>query len=69
MDENQKPALTSTDVQNTGDENEPEKFELLKQQLNKGVLKDMQQQQDFWQSYQNWSESFFKIFYDSFLKP
>ena len=49
-------------------ENEPEKFELLKQQLNKGVLKDMQQQQDLWRSYQNWSESFFKIFYDSFLK-
>lgn len=49
-------------------ENEPEKFEILKQQLNRGVLKDMQQQQDFWQSYQNWSEPFFKIFYDSFLK-
>jgi hypothetical protein len=49
-------------------QNEPDKFELLKEKLNKGVLKDMQQSQDFWESYQNWSEPFFKLFYDSFLK-
>jgi len=49
-------------------QNEPEKYELLKQEINKGVLKDMKQSQDFWESYQNWSEQFFKIFYDSYLK-
>lgn len=48
--------------------NEPEKFEILKDRLNKGIKKDLQQQQDFWQTYQNWSEQFFKLFYDSFLK-
>jgi hypothetical protein len=46
----------------------PEKFEILKVELNKGVLKDLKQQKDFWESYQNWSEQYFKIFYDSFLK-
>ncbi len=48
--------------------NDPTKFEELKLKLNKGILKDMQQSQDFWLSYQNWSEQFFKIFYDSYLK-
>jgi len=48
--------------------NDPTNFEELKNKLNKGILKDMQQSQDFWQSYQNWSEQFFKIFYDSYLK-
>jgi len=47
---------------------EPKTFELLKEKLNKGVLKDMKQTQDFWMSYQNWSEPFFKLFYDSYLK-
>ncbi|SNR33123.1 Protein of unknown function [Lutibacter agarilyticus] len=47
---------------------QPEKFEALKQTLNKGILKDIQNSQKFWQSYQNWSEQFFKIFYDSYLK-
>lgn len=47
---------------------QPEKFEALKLTLNKGVLKDIQQSQNFWRSYQNWSEQFFKIFYDSYLK-
>jgi len=48
--------------------NEPDKYEILKEKLNKGIMKDLQQQQDFWQSHQNWSEQFFKLFYDSFLK-
>jgi len=48
--------------------NEPDKFEILKASLNKGIMKDLKQQQDFWQSYQNWSEQFFKLFYDSYLK-
>lgn len=47
---------------------EPEKFENLKNKLNKGIIKDMKQTQDFWMSYQNWSEQFFKLFYDSYLK-
>ncbi|WAR19709.1 PPR37-like protein [Mya arenaria] len=41
MDENQKPALTSTDVQNTGDENEPEKSSpsfSKEEEVNKPVL-------------------------------
>lgn len=46
----------------------PEQFEVLKNKLNKGILKDIQQNQDFWQSYQNWSEKYFKNFYDYFLK-
>ena len=47
---------------------DPEKFEILKLQLNKGILKDIQYSQNFWRSYQNWSEKYFKSFYDSFLK-
>lgn len=43
-------------------------FNDLKNELNVGILKDMQQSQDFWKSYQNKSEKFFKIFYDSYLK-
>ena len=46
----------------------PEKFEELKASLNIGILKDLQQNQEFWESYQNWSEKYFKIFYDNFLK-
>lgn len=47
---------------------DPEKFEALKIELNKGILKDIRQSEDFWDSYQNWSEKYFKTFYDSFLK-
>lgn len=46
----------------------PEQFENLKKEIHIGILKDIQQHQDFWKSYQNWSEKYFKIFYDSFLK-
>ena len=45
-----------------------ETFNLLKAALNIGVLKDMEQSQNFWRKHQNWSEKYFKIFYDSFLK-
>ena len=38
----------------------PEKFEELKASLNIGILKDLQQNQEFWESYQNWSEKYFK---------
>ncbi|MFO7673251.1 MAG: DUF3810 domain-containing protein [Lutibacter sp.] len=47
---------------------DPEKFELLKLELNKGILKDIRQSEAFWESYQNWSEQYFKSFYDTFLK-
>lgn len=46
----------------------PAAFEALKSTLNQGILKDLQLQQDFWETYQNWSEKYFKIFYDNFLK-
>jgi len=46
----------------------PSEFESLKPSINKGILKDMEQSQRFWKSYQNWSEKYFKWFYDSYLK-
>ena len=49
-------------------QNDPEKFEALKIELNKGILKDISQSEAFWESYQNWSEQYFKTFYDTFLK-
>ena len=47
---------------------QPDKFVLLKKSINKGILKDIQRNQKFWKSYQNWSEEYFKFFYDSYLK-
>ncbi|HEY9220396.1 MAG TPA: DUF3810 domain-containing protein [Lutibacter sp.] len=49
-------------------QNDPAQFELLKIKLNKGVIKDIQNTENFWESYQNWSEKYFKTFYDTFLK-
>jgi len=46
----------------------PSEYNQLKVTINKGILKDIQQNQDFWKSYQNWSEKYFKNFYNSFLK-
>ena len=46
----------------------PEVFKSLKNEINLGIKKDMRQNQKFWRSYQNWSEKYFKIFYDSYLK-
>ncbi len=43
-------------------------FENLKPLINKGILKDFKQSQDFWESYHNWSEKYFKTFYDNYLK-
>ena len=45
-----------------------EKFEALKIKLNQGILKDIRQSEAFWESYQNWTEKYFKTFYDNFLK-
>ncbi|MDD3721090.1 MAG: DUF3810 domain-containing protein [Lutibacter sp.] len=47
---------------------DPAKFEVLKIELNKGIIQDIRQSENFWESYQNWSEKYFKTFYDSFLK-
>ena len=33
-----------------------------------GILKNIRESQDFWKSYQNKAEPFFKIFYDNYLK-
>jgi hypothetical protein len=46
----------------------PKEYKLLKTSINKGILKDLQQNQEFWKSYQNWSEKYFKRFYNTFLK-
>ena len=46
----------------------PSEYKLLKAAVNKGILKDMKQNQKFWKLYQNWSEKYFKSFYNSFLK-
>ncbi|MDP3312659.1 DUF3810 domain-containing protein [Lutibacter sp.] len=48
--------------------NDEEIFKHTITKLNSGILKDMQNSSDFWQSYQNWSEKYFKTFYDYFLK-
>jgi len=38
------------------------------EKIPKGVLKNIKESQDFWQSYQNAAEPFFKLFYDNYLK-
>lgn len=46
----------------------PTLFEKLIAQLNFGVQTDLREIQAFWESYQNWSEKYFKSFYNLFLK-
>ncbi len=36
--------------------------------LPKGIIKTFKESQDFWRSYQNKAEPFFKLFYDNYLK-
>lgn len=36
--------------------------------LPKGVIKNIRESQEFWSSYQNKAEPFFKLFYDNYLK-
>ena len=43
-------------------------FELFKNQLHKGILKDIKADEDFWDLYQNWSEKYFQNFYGGYLK-
>ena len=47
---------------------DPETFEIKKASINKGVLKNYQEVQDFWMSYQNPLEPLFAKTYDTFLK-
>ncbi len=47
---------------------DPALFNMLKKEINKGILKDMQQSKKFWDLYRNWSQKYFKTFYDSYLK-
>ena len=47
---------------------DPNQFKIIKSTINIGILKDMKNNQEFWESYQNWSEKYFKSFYDLFLK-
>ncbi len=46
----------------------PDTFKSLITTIHKGILKDMQQNQNFWNTYKNWSQKYFKTFYDSYLK-
>ena len=34
----------------------------------KGILKNLRESQEFWRTYQNKAEPFFKLFYDNYLK-
>ncbi|WP_111708456.1 DUF3810 domain-containing protein [Lutibacter citreus] len=47
---------------------DPNSFEEMKSLMNKGILKDFKQNQQFWLNYNNWTEKYFKSFYDNFLK-
>jgi hypothetical protein len=47
---------------------DPEIYEELRQTINPGILKNYQEVQDFWNSYQNPTEPFFKFTYNNFLK-
>ncbi|PHR70303.1 MAG: hypothetical protein COA67_08590 [Lutibacter sp.] len=44
------------------------KYKLAIKSVNKGVLKNMQESQDFWNSYQNPLEGYFKDIFNLFLK-
>jgi hypothetical protein len=46
----------------------PAAYKLLKASINKGIIKDINQSQKFWKSYKNWSEKYFRSFYNSYLK-
>lgn len=45
-----------------------EKYKIAIMSVNKGVLKNMQESQDFWNSYQNPLEGYFKDIFNLFLK-
>ena len=43
-------------------------YQKLLEQVHTGIKKDFQERSEFWDKYQNWTEPFFKLFYDSYLK-
>jgi hypothetical protein len=45
-----------------------DQFELEKQKINTGILKNYDEEREFWMSYQNPLEPFFKDTFDAFLK-
>ncbi|AOW19713.1 DUF3810 domain-containing protein [Urechidicola croceus] len=45
-----------------------DKYNIALKNINKGILKNMQESKDFWQSYQNPFEVYFKSIFNSFLK-
>lgn len=45
-----------------------EKYKVAIKSVNKGVIKNLQESQDFWNSYQNPFEGYFKSFFNLFLK-
>ncbi|WP_338731074.1 DUF3810 domain-containing protein [Mangrovimonas cancribranchiae] len=47
---------------------DPDTYEVLKTQVNVGILKNYQELQEFWDGYENPFESIFKTTYDGFLK-
>ena len=47
---------------------DPEIYETYRNKLPKGVLKNIQETQEFWKKYENPTEPFFKYFYDNYLK-
>ena len=47
---------------------DPEAFEVQLTKINKGILKNYQEEYEFWSSYQNPLEPFFKDTYGTFLK-
>jgi len=47
---------------------DPKLYQVHKNKLPKGVLKNIQETQDFWMKYENPFEPFFKYFYDNYLK-
>ncbi|MUU78166.1 DUF3810 domain-containing protein [Winogradskyella endarachnes] len=47
---------------------EPERYETILPTINKGILKNYQENQDFWYAYKNPIEPFFEKTFDNFLK-
>ena len=41
---------------------------IYQKKINEGVLENFKENKLFWENYQSWLESFFKVFYDNFLK-
>ncbi len=52
----------------TLEKNESEAFLILHANLNSGVLTNLYESTVFWSGYRNFSNSFFKVFYGSFLR-